>query len=172
MSATATEVLPPGWKRIRDKSGKPLYLDPDDVAHEQLPQEPSKRIAALEKEVSVLKDELTRLHNRRTETFFASNTLPHDFTFVAQKGQEIVLHVSGSGFSHEGGIIGVTVVLNGQALGDVKTYTNEKLSHKAFVSRSFKTATAVEGNQLLSLKPMPGTASDHNDFFSAKVTIT
>ena len=80
--------------------------------------------------------------------------LPVEGTF-ASSGGRLLFMASGSGFRSTGnartwGTIGMEVSIDGTPVGDARVYTNERDSHKAFVTDYFTTRT-TPGNHTLRL---------------------
>jgi hypothetical protein len=94
--------------------------------------------------------------------------LPLTANFTSQGGRLLVT-VSGSGYRAAAGTIGMTVSIDGTPIGDVKSFTNEPSSHKAFVARQFVVQTVAAGTHAILLEPLAGTASDLNDYFTATI---
>ena len=86
-------------------------------------------------------------------------------------GGTLLVSAAGSGFSDTGEkTIGMTVWVDGENVGTAQVYTNEKLSHKAFVP-TFEVVNGVpKGPVKIELKPLNGdTKTDQNDFFRVTV---
>jgi hypothetical protein len=93
-------------------------------------------------------------------------------TFTS-KGGTLVIAADGSGFrtaAAGAGVVGMTVLVDGTARGDVKVFTNETLSHKAFVAHSIVVKGLAAGSHTIALQPLTGTTTDANDFFNVEVT--
>jgi hypothetical protein len=64
----------------------------------------------------------------------------------------------------------MTVWVDGKNVGTAQVYTNEKLSHKAFVPVFAVVNNVPRGPVKIELKPLdPGTQTDQNDFFRVTV---
>jgi hypothetical protein len=88
------------------------------------------------------------------------------------KGGRLLIWVSGSGYSNAGeNQIGVTVLVDGAKIGTAWSYTNEKLSHKAFVPGAFVVTNKPAGQLKIEVNKdgYPNTIIDGNDNF--KVTV-
>jgi hypothetical protein len=78
--------------------------------------------------------------------------------------------VSGSAFANTtAGTILVTVQLDAVTVGELRTYTNEPLSHKAFPTKIFRVANSPAGNHTLLLTAGAATTTDALDVFNATV---
>jgi hypothetical protein len=94
----------------------------------------------------------------------AVGALPLGGGFDSQGGT-VMLFVSGSAYrGATAGIVGVDVIVDGNSVGSVRTYTNETSSHKALVSTPFVVDLAA-GAHTVQLDPLPDTATDFNDPF-------
>lgn len=97
-----------------------------------------------------------------------TGALPKAIAFTTN-GNPIALIVSGSAYSGTAGAqIAVTVQLDAANIGELRTYTNEGGSHKAFPTRVIRVAAAA-GSHTLNLLNGAGTTTDGNDFFSVTV---
>jgi hypothetical protein len=88
------------------------------------------------------------------------------------KGGKLLIWASGSGYSNTGGKqIGITVSVDGARIGTAWSYTNENLSHKAFVPAAFVVKNKPAGQLKIELdkQGFPDTTIDGNDNF--KVTV-
>src|SRR5215217_779663 len=66
--------------------------------------------------------------------------------------------------------IGMEVFVNGNKVGIAQVYTNEKLSHKAFVPAFAVVNNVRKGPVKIELKPLNAdTKTDQNDFFRVTV---
>jgi hypothetical protein len=100
-----------------------------------------------------------------------NGVLPKEGTYNKRRGGTLIVSAAGSGFSDTGEkTIGMTVWVDGENVGTAQVYTNEKLSHKAFVS-TFEVVNGVpKGPVKIELKPLnPDTQTDQNDFFRVTV---
>jgi hypothetical protein len=97
--------------------------------------------------------------------------LPHEGTYNKRRGGTLLVSAAGSGFSNNGEQkIGMTVWVDGENRGTAQVYTNEKLSHKAFVP-AFEVVNGVpKGPVKIELKALDAdTKTDQNDFFRVTV---
>lgn len=99
-----------------------------------------------------------------------NGTQPLSGTFTPGKGW-MLIQLSGSAYSNAGGSIGMNLVFNGIPIAECKAYTNESLSHKAFVPVSclYKNNDIDEVNYQIALKS--NTQIDQNDYFNLTVTV-
>ncbi len=104
------------------------------------------------------------------EVITESGALPKEGTYNKRRGGTLIVSAAGSGFSDTGEkTIGMTVWVEGKKVGTAQVYTNEKLSHKAFVP-AFEVVNGVpKGPVKLELKPLADTKTDHNDYFRVTV---
>jgi hypothetical protein len=95
--------------------------------------------------------------------------LPKSGSFQSAGGQ-LLLTVTASAYKppEMTGTLTISVQLDGSALGELKVYTNEPFSHKAFPGRSFL-ATAAAGAHTVTLTAGAVTTSDVNDYFNVTV---
>lgn len=93
--------------------------------------------------------------------------LPLKDTFKAESDVEVLIFVSGSGWSKTPGqLIGMELVIDGNPVWDCVVYTNEGSSHKAFVPSFFPTKLSF-GEHTIMLQPVNGeTQTDLNDNFN------
>jgi hypothetical protein len=88
------------------------------------------------------------------------------------KGGTLILYASGSGYSNAGDEkIGMTVNVEGAKKGTAWTYTNEKLSHKAFVPAALVVKNQPAGQLQIELDSTgyTNTKIDGNDNFRVTV---
>ncbi|MCA1636352.1 MAG: hypothetical protein LC802_22350 [Acidobacteria bacterium] len=90
--------------------------------------------------------------------------LPKSINFTTNGGL-VILFVSGSGWAPNGGLIGMSVKVDGALKGNMRAFTNEPGSHKSFVPGQLVLALDA-GQHTLLLEALPGTASDLNDFYN------
>ena len=105
------------------------------------------------------------------EVINANGALPHQGTYKKRsKGGTLIVSAAGSGFSNtDAKTIGMTVEVNGKTVGTAQVFTNEKLSHKAFVP-VFAVKKVPKGSVTIALKPLNAdTQTDQNDFFRVTV---
>lgn len=115
--------------------------------------------------------------------------LPVEGTFTS-RGGTLIVSVSGSGYRGTGssqleGLIAMEVRVDGGDPHFLRVYTNERNSHKAFISREVVFEGFPAGQHTVSLgrvyaasvcntaietKDAPCTATDANDYFHATVT--
>ena len=99
-----------------------------------------------------------------------SGALPLSTVFTSSGGT-LLLFASGSGFRNNGaGILGMMVRIDDMVMADVKAFTNETGSHKAFPP-SFSVVTSIgAGSHTLDLIPLDAnTRTDFNDYFNVMV---
>jgi hypothetical protein len=97
-----------------------------------------------------------------------AGALPKSATFQSAGGT-LLLMVSGSGWSSAPATIAVKAHLDGGELGELRTFTNEPASHKAFPSRTFVVPAVAAGSHTITLAAVAGTNTDLNDYFSVTV---
>jgi hypothetical protein len=105
------------------------------------------------------------------EVINTNGALPKEGTYNKRRGGTLIVSAAGSGFSDTGEkTIGMTVWVDGKNVGTAQIYTNEKLSHKAFVP-AFEVVNGVpKGPVKIELKPLNSdTKTDQNDFFRVTV---
>jgi hypothetical protein len=105
------------------------------------------------------------------EVINTNGALPKEGTYNKRRGGTLIVSAAGSGFSDTGEqTIGMTVWVDGKKVGTAQVYTNEKLSHKAFVP-AFEVVNGVPmGPVKIEVKPLnPDTKTDQNDFFRVTV---
>jgi len=106
------------------------------------------------------------------EVINTNGALPKEGTYNKRRGGTLIVSAAGSGFSDtENKTIGMEVFVNGNKVGTAQVYTNEKLSHKAFVP-AFEVLNPVPaGKQVnIELQPLDNTTkTDQNDFFRVTV---
>ena len=106
------------------------------------------------------------------EVINANGALPHQGTYKKRsKGGTLIVSAAGSGFSNtDAKTIGMTVEVNGKTVGTAQVFTNEKLSHKAFVPVFAVVNKVPKGSVTIALKPLNAdTQTDQNDFFRVTV---
>lgn len=105
------------------------------------------------------------------EVIDATGPLPLEGTYNKRADGTLLVSAAGSGFSDTGEKkIGMTVWVDGKNVGTAQVYTNEKLSHKAFVPAFEVVNNASKGPVKIELKPLnPDTKTDQNDFFRVTV---
>jgi hypothetical protein len=94
--------------------------------------------------------------------------LPKTATFQSAGGS-LLLMVSGSAWSALPGTISATVTLDGGEIGELRSFTNEPSSHKAFPQRSLVVPSIGAGNHTIAITPSATTLTDGNDYFSVTV---
>ena len=105
------------------------------------------------------------------EVINTTGALPEEGTYNKRRGGTLLVSAAGSGFSDTGEKkIGMTVWVDGENVGTAQVYTNEKLSHKAFVP-AFEVVNGVpKGPVKIELKALDAdTKTDQNDFFRVTV---
>jgi hypothetical protein len=114
------------------------------------------------------------------------SVLPVQSTYTG-KGGTLLVTASGSGYRASSlaglsGLIGMFVMVDSQQYR-VEVYTNERNSHKAFISRTIPISGLPAGQHTIKLLPMfapdcgssseridtPCMATDPNDFFNVTV---
>jgi len=100
-----------------------------------------------------------------------NGALPKEGTYNKRRGGTLIVSAAGSGFSDtENKTIGMEVFVNGNKVGTAQVYTNEKLSHKAFVPAFAVVNNVRKGPVKIELKPLNAdTKTDQNDFFRVTV---
>lgn len=100
----------------------------------------------------------------------AAGPLPLSGDTFTSHGGVLTLNASGSGWSGKGSsLIGMKVLVDGNAVGTAQVFTNEANSHKAFIPISVSLPGVGAGTHVVVLQPLPGTTTDHNDFFNVTV---
>ncbi|MBX3192100.1 MAG: hypothetical protein KF819_34235 [Labilithrix sp.] len=94
--------------------------------------------------------------------------LPVSGTFMSTGGR-LVITVSGSGYRAVGGTLGISVLIDGAAVGAVNAFTNEASSHKALPVRSLVVTGIAAGNHTIAIAAQADTLTDLNDYFNATV---
>jgi hypothetical protein len=92
-------------------------------------------------------------------------------------GGSLLIIVSATSFSIQGGFLDIAVQLDGKTIGDLITYTNEGQSHRALATRAFWLPVGVTdggappagAHTLGFLNGNTTTTNDGNDYFSATV---
>jgi hypothetical protein len=85
-------------------------------------------------------------------------------------GGVLLVLCSGSGFSNAGArVIGADVRIDDVTVSELRSFTNEVGSHKAFVANPELVGGIAAGTHRLSIVPIAGTSVDPNDFFNASV---
>lgn len=108
----------------------------------------------------------------RVTQVFSHHTgpLPRQEGQFGTGGGTLLIFAFGSGFAPAPGRrkIGMTILVDGDILGRVPTFTNEPDSHKAFVGTALVAALPA-GEHILSLEALEDTVTDENDFFSVTI---
>ena len=99
----------------------------------------------------------------------ANGPLPASGTYKS-KGGRLIISAAGSGWSAtKDQLIGMTVSVNNKQVGTAETWTNESVSHKAFVS-VFPVVTPPKGNVNITLDKLNAqTNTDGNDRYRVTV---
>ncbi len=85
-------------------------------------------------------------------------------------GGTLLIIASGSGWSHSANtIIGMDIQIDGSRIGEVKTFTNEAGSHKAFICNPLVKGGIAAGSHTVTLVPITGTNTDSFDWFNVTV---
>jgi hypothetical protein len=110
-------------------------------------------------------------HFGAKEVITTNGALPHQGTYNKRTGGTLIVSAAGSGFSNtDGKTIGMTVLVDGKEVGTAQVFTNEKLSHKAFVPVFAVVNNVPKGPVKIELKPLNAdTQTDQNDFFRVTV---
>jgi hypothetical protein len=105
------------------------------------------------------------------EVINTNGALPKEGTYNKRRGGTLIVSAAGSGFSDtENKTIGMEVFVNGTKVGTAQVYTNEKLSHKAFVPTFAVVNGVPKGSVKIELKALNAdTKTDQNDFFRVTV---
>ena len=105
------------------------------------------------------------------EVINTNGALPKEGTYQKRRGGTLIVSAAGSGFSDtENKTIGMEVFVNGNKVGTAQVYTNEKLSHKAFVPAFAVVNKVPKGPVKIELKALNAdTKTDQNDFFRVTV---
>jgi hypothetical protein len=95
---------------------------------------------------------------------------PKIVNFTASGVNPLLVVVSGSAYISSAAnlILDVAVQMDGVVIGDLKVYTNELNSHKAFPSRAFIVPAPAAGNHNIGLNAV-NAVTDANDFFTVTV---
>jgi hypothetical protein len=100
----------------------------------------------------------------------AAGPLPLSGDTFTSHGGVLTLNAAGSGWSGGGAaLIGMNVLVDGNVVGTAQVYTNEAGSHRAFISISVSLPGVGSGAHVVVLQPLPGTATDSNDFYNVTV---
>ena len=106
------------------------------------------------------------------EVIDTNGALPKEGTYNKRRGGTLIISAAGSGYSSAGEQkIGMKVLVNGKEVGIAQVYTNEKLSHKAFVP-AFEVVNLVPAGKQVNIELQPldnNTKTDENDFFRVTV---
>ncbi len=106
------------------------------------------------------------------EVIDKAGPLPLEGTYNKRRGGTLIISAAGSGYSSAGEQkIGMKVLVNGKEVGIAQVYTNEKLSHKAFVP-AFEVVNLVPAGKQVNIELQPldnNTKTDENDFFRVTV---
>lgn len=109
----------------------------------------------------------------------AGGGLPLDGEFTKEFDDTIIeVFMAGSGFRSSSGLIGMNLLIDGVALANITSMTNETFSHKAFVSRIYThpndflgTGAIAAGLHDVDLTAYDGnTQTDSNDTFYVTIT--
>jgi hypothetical protein len=94
--------------------------------------------------------------------------LPLNATFNAPSDAPMYLEITGSVWTQTANqMIGIGVVLDGQAVGKAQIFSNTASTHRAVVS-TYIPIQLKQGSHTLALGPATGpTTSDANDLFTA-----
>jgi hypothetical protein len=105
------------------------------------------------------------------EVINTNGALPKEGTYNKRRGGTLIVSAAGSGFSDTGEkTIGMEVYVKGKIVDTAQVYTNEKLSHKAFVPAFAVVNGVPKGPVKIELKALNGdTKTDQNDFFRVTV---
>jgi hypothetical protein len=101
------------------------------------------------------------------------NNVPGDkllpATFQSGGGTLLIL-CSGSGWSGaKETLIGMSVMLDNNGVGEIKSYTNPNANHIPFVSCPIVHSGVGSGSHTISLRALPNTHIDLNDYFNVTV---
>lgn len=98
-----------------------------------------------------------------------SGPLPLNGQFTSNGGT-LLLFASGSGFLNAGGgQIGMEVVIDNAVKAKARGFTNEASSRKAFTTSAVVVILIGAGQHNLSVRTMPATVTDGNDFFTVTI---
>jgi hypothetical protein len=105
------------------------------------------------------------------EVINTNGALPKEGTYQKRSGGTLIVSAAGSGFSDtENKTIGMEVFVKGNKVGTAQVFTNEKLSHKAFVPAFAVVNGLPKGPVKIELKALNAdTKTDQNDFFRVTV---
>jgi hypothetical protein len=92
---------------------------------------------------------------------------PVSNTFTSS-GRQLMILVSGSGFTGAAGLLELTVQLDSTAIGSIKVNSVETFSHKMLVP-AVLLAQPSAGTHTLTIATATGTSTDQNDRFNATV---
>ena len=98
--------------------------------------------------------------------------LPLKSAVFTTSGGTLMIIASGSGWKGVGGIIGMSILLDDNSaapLGEVKGFTNEINSHKAFTCNALIKTGVAAGSHTITLSALSATNTDYNDFFNVTV---
>jgi hypothetical protein len=87
------------------------------------------------------------------------------------KGGTLLIYATGSGWTNtRWATIGMTVLVDGTAVGSTPTATSEVQSHRAFVANPIVVTGLAAGAHVIRLSAMNAdTMTDSNDYFSLTV---
>ncbi|MCB0713262.1 MAG: hypothetical protein KDD67_13100 [Ignavibacteriae bacterium] len=96
--------------------------------------------------------------------------LPITQTFTSEIDMEAMLFVSGSVWSNDANqMIGIEVLLDGEALGAAEIFSNGATTHRAVVPQYIPINLTI-GDHTITLQASTGeTVSDYNDFYRVLV---
>jgi hypothetical protein len=95
--------------------------------------------------------------------------LPLANTFTSNGGT-LLVYTSGSAFRATGGVMGIQMRIDGVVMAELRAFTNEVQSHKAFPPSFVVVTSTGPGAHTLDLHvSVGGTVTDFNDFFNVMV---
>jgi hypothetical protein len=105
------------------------------------------------------------------EVIDAHGPLPLTGTYNKRAGGTLLISAAGSGWSsNKDQLIGMNVYVDNNKVGTAQVWTNEAVSHKAFVPVFAVVNNVSKGTHTIKLEPLsPATKTDQNDFFRVSV---
>jgi hypothetical protein len=98
-----------------------------------------------------------------------NGVLPKTAKFESHEGTTLLILAAGSGWGSAAATIGMDVQIDGKSCGELKRYTNENGSHKAFNANPLVVTTVKPGSHTVTLAALAGTSTDLNDYFSVTI---
>jgi hypothetical protein len=105
------------------------------------------------------------------EVIDTNGALPKEGTYNKRRGGTLIISAAGSGWSsNKDQLIGMNVYVDNNKVGTAQVWTNEAVSHKAFVPVFAVVNNVSKGPHTIKLEPLnPATNTDQNDYFRVTV---